>query len=336
MHNYVVLSLGLHLFLLVLSGFADVTPGRISEPVRIRLLDPSASMKNEDLPVGRIIEIPKPEKEEKPVGETKILSHYDSKAQSPEKGKTYKATQTAYPKKRVDLPFPSEKRSDENSPAKKAKEPTTAVASLVKPEVTQQERAVTKEINTFSEDLIEKADEAEKAELFEKSDKEEVQKRKELSALMTDSPDPESRKLLQKSGLPDVESSELSPFVMSDTGDVVDMGDEAIVSLNTKEFKYMNYFISIRKSVESVWSYPEEAVIQGLAGRAVLKFIIAEDGELEGVEVLKSSGHMSLDDEAQLAIKAAAPYAGFPKSLRKKRLHIVATFMYQPTFHTVR
>ncbi|VAX22428.1 hypothetical protein MNBD_NITROSPINAE01-941 [hydrothermal vent metagenome] len=335
MRNFVVLSFVLHLSLLALSGFADVEPDRVSTPIKITLLDPESVM-NEDLPVGRIMETAKPEKEQVPKGEPKILSYYDTQAKSPEKGNEYKATQTAYPKKRIDLPHPSEKPADENVTAKKPEKQKTTIASLVKPKVTQKERSTAKEINVFSEDLIELADETKETELFEKSDKEEKQKREKMSALMTDSPDPESKSMFQETGTPDVESSEISPFVMSDTGDVVDMGDEAIVSLNTKAFKYMDYFVSIRKAVESVWSYPEDAVIHGLAGRAVIKFTITNDGELESVRVLKSSGYMTLDDEAQLAVKAAAPYDAFPQSLGKKKLHIVATFMYKPTFHSVR
>ena len=68
----------------------------------------------------------------------------------------------------------------------------------------------------------------------------------------------------------------------------------------------------------------------------MIKFTINSKGELLNVELLKTSGHKSLDDEAQAAVKLAAPYNAFPAMLNKKRLHIVATFIYQPTFNAVR
>jgi len=114
------------------------------------------------------------------------------------------------------------------------------------------------------------------------------------------------------------------------------MGDEAVVSLGSKSFKYIDYFKMIRAAVENLWTYPEEAVIQGFSGRAIIQFTLNQTGQLENVRLIKSSGYKSLDDEARMAVKSAAPYKPFPATLDKKRLHIVATFVYQPTFSAVR
>jgi len=49
--------------------------------------------------------------------------------------------------------------------------------------------------------------------------------------------------------------------------------DEAIqkgelINLNTKEFKYTSYFLSIKRAVEGCMSYPEDMALQGISGGA--------------------------------------------------------------------
>ena len=104
---------------------------------------------------------------------------------------------------------------------------------------------------------------------------------------------------------------------------------EDTVDLSTTEFKYLSYFIKMKRQIESVWQYPKESQIRGEYGTLFLVFTIKSDGYLEGVQLINSSGYARLDNEAVRAINAAAPFAPFPKSWGGlERLNIRATFEY--------
>lgn len=104
---------------------------------------------------------------------------------------------------------------------------------------------------------------------------------------------------------------------------------EETVDLSTTEFKYLSYFIKMKRQIESVWTYPRESGIRGEYGTLFLVFTIKSDGYLDGVRLINTSGYARLDNEAIRAIKAAAPFAPFPASWGGlEKLNIRATFEY--------
>ena len=104
---------------------------------------------------------------------------------------------------------------------------------------------------------------------------------------------------------------------------------EDTVDLSTTEFKYLSYFLKMKRQIESVWKYPKESQYRGEYGTLLLVFTIRSNGDLEGVQLLRSSGFARLDNEAVRAIQEAAPFAPFPKSWGGlERLNIRATFEY--------
>lgn len=104
---------------------------------------------------------------------------------------------------------------------------------------------------------------------------------------------------------------------------------EETVDLSTTEFKYLSYFIKMKRQIESVWTYPKESGLRGEYGTLFLVFTIKSDGYLEGVQLITSSGYARLDNEAVRAINAAAPFAPFPASWGGlEKLNIRATFEY--------
>ncbi len=104
---------------------------------------------------------------------------------------------------------------------------------------------------------------------------------------------------------------------------------EETVDLSTTEFKYLSYFIKLKRQIEGVWNYPEESRIRGEQGKLFLVFSINRDGTLAGVELLTSSGYARLDDEAMRSIRVASPFPPFPKSWDGlERLNVRATFEY--------
>lgn len=100
------------------------------------------------------------------------------------------------------------------------------------------------------------------------------------------------------------------------------------VDLNTTNYKYLSYFIGLRKSIELTWVYPSTAVRQGLQGEVRLEFKIEKDGRMTRIRVLSSSGYEALDRAIVDAIKLAAPFSPLPTSMAKDSLVITATFRY--------
>jgi periplasmic protein TonB len=100
------------------------------------------------------------------------------------------------------------------------------------------------------------------------------------------------------------------------------------VSLDTKELKYLSYFAHIKRRIERVWSYPQDAVANGLQGQLHLKFILARNGQVTNVELLRSSGFKVLDKEAWDAVVNAGPFGPFPAMISDEELHITARFSY--------
>ncbi|TDJ00151.1 MAG: energy transducer TonB, partial [Candidatus Dadabacteria bacterium] len=65
---------------------------------------------------------------------------------------------------------------------------------------------------------------------------------------------------------------------------------EDTVDLSTTEFKYLSYFIKLKRQIESVWNYPQESRYRGEQGTLFLVFTIRSNGDLESVQLLTSSG----------------------------------------------
>jgi len=331
--KFFLISACLHLIFLFLSGFIFIISPGAPPPVKVSLID--SGVENEDIPAGKIEQLPEPERAGKPE-KAKILSKFGSKAHSPEKGKKHGAKKTAIPREKISPPAPSMKKSKEEEEAAKPEPPKTKINALVEPEDNRGKKPFSKEIDIFSKKIVEKPGDAEQAPVFKKDKKQRAQKRHRPSAKTTDQPASETLKPPRPSGLKDAEGADMDTYARAEADNIIDMGDEAVVAFNTKSFIYFDYFNSIRKQIELEWVYPEEAIIQGWRGRVMLRFTIKKNGELQSVSLLKSTGHTELDKEAQSAIKSAAPYAPFPGPLNKKKIHIVATFVYQPAFSFIK
>ncbi|MCP4125970.1 MAG: TonB family protein, partial [Gammaproteobacteria bacterium] len=105
------------------------------------------------------------------------------------------------------------------------------------------------------------------------------------------------------------------------------------ISANTQEYRYTNYMDAWRKKVERVGNlnYPDAAKRQLLFGGVVLHVAIRNDGTVNKIRILKSSGHKLLDDAAVRIVRLSAPFAPFPKEIRKEvdLLDIVRTVQFQ-------
>ena len=85
-----------------------------------------------------------------------------------------------------------------------------------------------------------------------------------------------------------------------------------------EEYRFAQYVEDWRQKIERVGNlnYPDAAKGK-LYGTLVLTVIIKANGELERVEINRSSGKKLLDEAAQRIVKMAAPYAAFPEAIRR-------------------
>ena len=100
------------------------------------------------------------------------------------------------------------------------------------------------------------------------------------------------------------------------------------IPLDTKEKKYVSYFGRIKQQIQRAWIYPTQGTKKRLSGEVTLRFEISKEGNLLDLRLINTSGINVLDINAIKAVKNAAPYYPFPKTISKKKLSILATFVY--------
>jgi protein TonB len=93
------------------------------------------------------------------------------------------------------------------------------------------------------------------------------------------------------------------------------------------------YLLDWRRRLEAVGNqyYPQASVRYGLYGDLRLLVVIRDDGSLEDIRVLSSSGYAVLDEAAIKIVRMAAPYSPFPPELKATtdKLEIVRTWHFQ-------
>lgn len=128
--------------------------------------------------------------------------------------------------------------------------------------------------------------------------------------------------------IPLLSGDDLDKYANVRSSDQPKPGGNAI-SLNTKEIKYISYFAHIKRKIEGVWSYPPDAIANGIHGQLQLKFVLQRSGEVKIIELLRSSGYKILDKEAWDAVITAGPFDPFPPLLEEDELYITARFTYE-------
>lgn len=112
------------------------------------------------------------------------------------------------------------------------------------------------------------------------------------------------------------------------------------LNARTREYKYAAYMDAWRAKVERIGNlnYPEEAKRRSLRGNVVLDVAIKQDGAVEGVSILRSSGHKLIDDAAVRIVHLAAPFAPFPSDIRAETdvIHITRTWIFNDALSSER
>jgi protein TonB len=93
------------------------------------------------------------------------------------------------------------------------------------------------------------------------------------------------------------------------------------------------YLLDWRRRLEAVGNqyYPQASIRYGLYGELRMLVIIRNDGSLEDIQILSSSGYAVLDEAAIKIVRMAAPYSPFPPELKATtdKLEIVRTWHFQ-------
>lgn len=112
------------------------------------------------------------------------------------------------------------------------------------------------------------------------------------------------------------------------------------IGARTTEYRFAQYVDNWRLKIEQIGNlnYPEEAKARGIYGQLQLTVAIKSNGEVESIEVNRSSGKRVLDDAAKRIVQLAAPYERFPENIKRDTdvIHITRTWMFMKgeTFET--
>lgn len=105
-----------------------------------------------------------------------------------------------------------------------------------------------------------------------------------------------------------------------------------LTAVSAKQSVDAAYLLDWRRRLEAVGNkyYPEASVRYGIYGDVRLLVVILQDGSLEDVKVLSSSGYAVLDEAAIKVVRMAAPYSPFPDELKATtdKLEIIRTWQY--------
>lgn len=78
-----------------------------------------------------------------------------------------------------------------------------------------------------------------------------------------------------------------------------------------------SYQAEVLSHLESFKSYPVEALLSKMEGKVRVRVSLNENGEIKGIQLLKKSGFMQLDDESLALFKRANPLPKPPQTLVK-------------------
>jgi len=104
------------------------------------------------------------------------------------------------------------------------------------------------------------------------------------------------------------------------------------IGARTEEYRYTVYIDRWRQRVERVGTlyYPAEARAKGIYASLQLTVGIKQTGEIESIEVNRSSGYKFLDRAAERIVRMASPFEPFPKDIRSEWdvLYITRTYTF--------
>ena len=140
--------------------------------------------------------------------------------------------------------------------------------------------------------------------------------------------DAQARDLVDKS----LEIARLEAQIRRDYQAYQERPKRKFVGARASEYRFAQYVDNWRLKIERIGNlnYPEEAKTRKLYGSLQLTVAIKADGEVESVEINRSSGHKVLDQAAIRIVRLASPFDRFPQNIRVDTdiLHITRTWTF--------
>jgi periplasmic protein TonB len=141
-------------------------------------------------------------------------------------------------------------------------------------------------------------------------------------------PDAEARDLVEKS----LEIARLEAQIRRDFQAYQERPKRKFIGARASEYRFAQYVDNWRQKIERIGNlnYPAEAKARKIYASLQLTVAIKADGEVESVEVNRSSGHKFLDQAAIRIVRLAAPFERFPDNIRTDTdiLHITRTWTF--------
>jgi protein TonB len=141
-------------------------------------------------------------------------------------------------------------------------------------------------------------------------------------------PNVDARDVIEKS----LEIERLEAQIRRDFQAYQERPKRKFIGARAQEYRFAHYVDSWRVKVERIGNlnYPEEAKARKIYGSLQLTVAIKADGEVESVEINRSSGYRFLDQAAIRIVRLAAPFDRFPDNIRSDTdiLHITRTWTF--------
>jgi protein TonB len=140
--------------------------------------------------------------------------------------------------------------------------------------------------------------------------------------------DAEARDLVQKS----LEIARLEAQIAREHQAYQERPKRKFIGARTSEYRFAQYIDNWRQKVERIGNlnYPEEARTRRIYASLQLTVAIKSDGEVESVEINRSSGHKFLDQAAIRIVRLSAPFERFPANIKNDTdiLHVTRTWTF--------
>jgi protein TonB len=144
----------------------------------------------------------------------------------------------------------------------------------------------------------------------------------------TAKPDAQARDLIERS----LEIERLEAQIRREHQAYQERPKKKFVGARAEEYRFAQYVDGWRQKVERIGNlnYPGEARSRKIYGSLLLTVAIKADGEVEAVEITRSSGHKILDQAAVRIVRLASPFERFPDNIRRDTdvLHITRTWTF--------
>jgi protein TonB len=143
---------------------------------------------------------------------------------------------------------------------------------------------------------------------------------------------PSAATLMQES----MTMAKLQPGIQRDRESQSKLPRRKWISANTRQYEFAAYMQAWVAKVERVGNlnYPEEVRRLKLTGDLVMTVGIKQDGSIEAIEVIRSSGKFQLDQAATRIVRLAGPYSPLPEQIKETVdiLHITRTWVFSRDF----